>query len=106
MAVERRGERTRRHRVLDEREAAVGRLAVDHEAHPDTAEEPRVALCGPQHADRGRVHRCLISLDSSVAATYTEAVRVSILRGHQCPTKPVHTACNAERTRSNRPASG
>ena len=55
VAMERRGERARRHRMLDEREAAVGRLAVDHEAHPDAAEEAGLPVSGPEDAGREAV---------------------------------------------------
>src|SRR5919109_4741023 len=44
--MQRRRERPRRHRMLDEREA-LGRLApVDHEAHPDRSEEALRAFLG------------------------------------------------------------
>jgi hypothetical protein len=42
--VQRRAERTRRHRVLDEGEASSGRFAVDHEARPDRAEGYRLSV--------------------------------------------------------------
>src|SRR6266536_1401701 len=48
VAVERRCECVRRHRVLDEREAPAGRIAVDHEADSNAAEESGLAVCGPQ----------------------------------------------------------
>ena len=48
VAVERRGECVRRHRMLDERKTLGGRLAADHEPYANAAEEPRVALCRPQ----------------------------------------------------------
>jgi hypothetical protein len=42
--VQRRRERVRRHRVLDQREPLRGLPAVDHETHSDAAEEPCLAV--------------------------------------------------------------
>ena len=44
VAVQRRGERARGHRVLDQREAAAGLGAVDHEPDADAAEEAGLAV--------------------------------------------------------------
>ena len=56
--VERSRQRPRRHRMLDEREALVRLASVDHESHPDAAEEPPVAVRGPEHPRRRRrLHR-------------------------------------------------
>jgi hypothetical protein len=44
--VQRRGERARRHRVLDEGEALGGLGAVDHEAHADAPEEALLRVAG------------------------------------------------------------
>jgi hypothetical protein len=47
VAVQRRGQRARRHRVLDEREAALGLVAVDHEAHADHPQRAALAVGRP-----------------------------------------------------------
>jgi hypothetical protein len=56
VAVERRGERAGRHRVLNEREPIVGVRSVGHEANSDAAEEARLSIrrskdlrCGNGH---------------------------------------------------------
>ena len=58
VAMQRRGERARAHRVLDQREALAGLVAVDHEPHADAAEEPGLAVRGPDDL-RGR-GRCIL----------------------------------------------
>ena len=55
--------------VFDEREASCARLAVEHEANADAAEESGLAVCGAYDAAGGGLHCYPISLDSSVAAT-------------------------------------
>src|SRR5205823_12330757 len=42
VAVQRRGQRSWSHRVLDQREPAAGLVAVDHEPHADASEETRL----------------------------------------------------------------
>ena len=67
VAVQRRGERARRHRVLDEREAAAGLVAVDHEPDADAAEEARLAVLRADHLRCRRLpssvsfHRTVVS---------------------------------------------
>ena len=54
VAVQRRRERARRHRVLHQREAAVvGLLGVDHEPHADRAEAACLAVAGTDELGSG-----------------------------------------------------
>jgi len=57
--VQRRGERARRHRMLDEREALARLDPVDHEAHADAPEESLLPALGAHdlHVRGCRFHR-------------------------------------------------
>src|SRR5205823_645412 len=57
VAVERRGQRTRRHRVLDQGEPSAGLGSVKHEPDPDAAQEPGLAVARTDDLRCGRVHR-------------------------------------------------
>ena len=50
VAVERCSQGARGHGVLDEREAAAGLAAVDHEPDTDAPEKARLAVLGPEHS--------------------------------------------------------
>jgi hypothetical protein len=54
--VQRRRQRARAHRVLDEREAAARLVAIDHEPNADAAEEPGLAVMRADHLRRRRLH--------------------------------------------------
>src|SRR5919109_785552 len=66
--VQRRRERARRHRVLDEREALAGLEPVDHEAHADAPEEALLPVARTYELDACgcRLHLVLLSLYISV----------------------------------------
>jgi hypothetical protein len=73
--VQRRGQGPRTHRVLDEREVTARLLPVDHEPDADAAEEPGLAVLGPDHLRLRccrRFHAHFLSLDSIVARIYTQ----------------------------------
>ena len=76
--VQRRGERARRHRMLDEREALARLGPVDHEAHADAPEEALRPSSGPTTFTPGAVASIvdLLSSDSSVARNTSSRRRV------------------------------
>src|SRR5437763_6090367 len=76
MQVQRRGERARRHRMLDKREAPARLRPVDHEAHADAAEESLLRVRGAYDlgAEGCCLHRSSFWLDSNVARILTEVV--------------------------------
>src|SRR5581483_1642533 len=62
--MERRGQRTRRHRMLDEREAVTGLRAVDEEPDADAAEEAFLCIPGTHDLDACRsVHPPLLFIE-------------------------------------------
>ena len=68
--VQRRGERARRHRVLDEREALARLEPVDHEAHADAPEEALAPVVGADH-----LHACDCRLHRSAPFDWTVVSR-------------------------------
>jgi hypothetical protein len=56
MTVQRSSERTRRHRMLDQREAAARLVGVDHEPDADAAEESGLAVLWSHDPGRDRLH--------------------------------------------------
>jgi hypothetical protein len=93
--VQRRRQRARRHRMLDEREALGGLRPVDHEADADAPEEALLRVLGADElrARGGHVHVSSLSLDSGVAGICSAwpARASSTFRGHPCPIEHVPT---------------
>ena len=105
--VQGRGEGAWRQRVLDEREAAAGIVAVDHESHSDGDEQPGLPIVRPKDLCFGHWHGASLSSDSDVSRFVAEGgPAVKLVRQHR---KLINTmprkyelkrrAENAERTR-------
>ena len=90
--------------MLDEREASAGRPAVEHEAHPDAAEEAGLAIPRPDHACGGRRHRHLHFVGHRVPPKIATGVGLSILRGQPMADQTAPIACNAGRSPGSGPA--
>jgi hypothetical protein len=50
--MERSGESSRRHGVLNKRKVSEGLITVDHEPHADRAKLAGLSVCGSEHTGR------------------------------------------------------
>src|ERR1035437_10125053 len=77
VAVQRGGERSGGHRVLDHRESVSGVLAVEHKPNADASEEPGVAVLEPHDLRGYGFHRCAFQWTVVSRRSYSRQPAVS-----------------------------
>src|SRR4029077_5218843 len=106
--VQRSRERARRHRMLDQGEAAVGVLAVAHAPASDDSEKSSPSIPGANNLRLRCLHDSFSFLNGQPcrANIYTGLSDLSRLIEQICPTKSVHTERSAEPSSRRRPGGG